>query len=301
MIPEKYCPDLHDRLSFYQRFASADSPTALEGVQAELEDLIGEAPIEVLALKTNMLIKLALKEIYALKLEISVLNPGQYSVAILPSQKTPIILSKLKELMTKDSGLRITPQHKVIQIINSSSEQPAVFYEIALKAIANLNKSCTIIILTEEIFMGKLINGKWHDQWYDTESNKGEFIRESSPIHNWITLDGNAGPSGVGGFKAESGRYHLYVSLACPWAHRTLIFRKLKSLEKLISVSIVSPHMLENGWSFAVNEGSTGDSVNHFDYLYQVYTANDPHYTGRVTVPVLWDKQKNTIVNNDSS
>jgi putative glutathione S-transferase len=149
--------------------------------------------------------------------------------------------------------------------------------------------------------MGKLINGKWHDQWYDTESNKGEFIRESSPIHNWITLDGSAGPSGVGGFKAESGRYHLYVSLACPWAHRTLIFRKLKSLEKLISVSVVSPHMLENGWSFAVNEGSTGDSVNHFDYLYQVYTANDPHYTGRVTVPVLWDKQKNTIVNNDSS
>ncbi|GGI93565.1 glutathione S-transferase family protein [Legionella impletisoli] len=149
--------------------------------------------------------------------------------------------------------------------------------------------------------MGLLQEGEWVDQWYDTESNEGEFKREKTQIHNWITRDGSKGPSGSKGFQAESGRYHLYVSLACPWAHRTIIFRKLKQLEEHISLSIVSPDMLEQGWTFNKDEGSTGDPINHFDYLYQVYTAHDPNYTGRVTVPVLWDKKTSQIVNNESS
>lgn len=149
--------------------------------------------------------------------------------------------------------------------------------------------------------MGQLINGTWQDQWYDTKSHAGKFQRESAPIRNWITEDGRPGISGVGGFEAESGRYHLYVSLACPWAHRTLIFRKLKDLENHVSMSVVSPNMLENGWTFCKEEGSSGDTLNHHDYLYEIYTAHDPKFTGRVTVPVLWDKKKNRIVSNESS
>ena len=149
--------------------------------------------------------------------------------------------------------------------------------------------------------MGLLVDGKWVDQWYETKSNSGEFRRENSIIRNWITTDGAPGPSGKGGFKALSGRYHLYVSLACPWAHRTLIFRKLKTLEKHIILSIVSPDMLKNGWTFCVDEGSTGDEINHTNYLYEIYVANEPAYTGRVTVPVLWDKEQHSIVNNESS
>jgi putative glutathione S-transferase len=149
--------------------------------------------------------------------------------------------------------------------------------------------------------MGLLINGQWVDQWYETKSSHGEFQRENTTIRHWITPDGAAGPTGQGGFKAESGRYHLYVSLACPWAHRTLIFRTLKDLEKHISLSIVSPDMLDHGWTFCKKEGSTGDEINHAQYLYELYLAHEQEYTGRVTVPVLWDKQKRSIVNNESA
>jgi glutathionyl-hydroquinone reductase len=149
--------------------------------------------------------------------------------------------------------------------------------------------------------LGQLIDGKWSDQWYDTKKTGGKFERTKAGCRNWITADGSPGPSGEGGFKAEAGRYHLYVSLACPWAHRTLIFRKLKYLEELISVSVVAPKMPdETGWTFT-GEGSTGDAILHKDNLWQVYTAADPHYTGRVTVPVLWDKERGTIVSNESS
>lgn len=149
--------------------------------------------------------------------------------------------------------------------------------------------------------MGLLVDGKWVDQWYDTQSSGGKFIRSQAQFRNWITADGSPGPSGRGGFKAEAGRYHLYVSLACPWAHRTLIFRAIKGLEQMISVSVVNPYMAENGWTFAADEGVIADPINNADFLHQVYTAVDPHYSGRVTVPVLWDKQQNTIVSNESS
>ncbi|WP_299579588.1 glutathione S-transferase family protein [uncultured Microbulbifer sp.] len=149
--------------------------------------------------------------------------------------------------------------------------------------------------------MGLLINGQWHDQWYDTKDSGGAFKRETAQLRNWVTADGSAGPSGTGGFKAESRRYHLYVSLACPWAHRTLIFRKLKKLEEHISLSIVSPDMLDQGWSFHMDEGSSGDALFDYHYMHQVYTHNKPDYSGRVTVPVLWDKQTNGIVSNESS
>ena len=149
--------------------------------------------------------------------------------------------------------------------------------------------------------MGLLIEGKWHDQWYDTRKSGGAFVRAESHFRNWVTTDGSAGPSGVGGFKAESDRYHLYVSLACPWAHRTLIFRKLKKLEQHIGVSVVDPHMLGEGWAFNGNLDSDLDEVNHYHHLHQVYTHAKTDYSGRVTVPVLWDKQQDTIVNNESS
>ena len=142
--------------------------------------------------------------------------------------------------------------------------------------------------------MGLLQNGQWVDQWYDTKSTKGEFRRKASTFRNWITPDGSAGPTGVGGFKAEPGRYHLYVSYACPWAHRTLIFRALKELEDYIDVTVVDPIMLENGWELE-------DPLNGFDYLYQVYLHADAGYEGRVTVPVLWDKHQHTIVSNESA
>lgn len=149
--------------------------------------------------------------------------------------------------------------------------------------------------------MGLLVDGVWKDQWYDTKSTGGRFVRKDSQFRNWITADGSAGPSGKGGFKAEKGRYHLYVSLACPWAHRTLIMRALKGLEDFISISVVHPKMLENGWTFEDGPGVIKDSINHADYLYQVYLAADSNYSGRVTVPVLWDKEINQIVNNESS
>lgn len=149
--------------------------------------------------------------------------------------------------------------------------------------------------------MGLLIDGVWHDQWYDTTATQGKFVRQASQFRNWITPDGSAGITGKSGFKAESGRYHLYISLACPWAHRTLIFRKLKALEDMIPVSIVHWFMGENGWTFAQGEGVIPDPLFDAQYLYQIYTQADPNYTGRVTVPVLWDKKTHTIVNNESS
>lgn len=149
--------------------------------------------------------------------------------------------------------------------------------------------------------MGRLVDGKWQDVWYDTKATKGRFERSQSQFRNWVTADGSAGPSGKEGFKAEAGRYHLYVSYACPWAHRTLIFRKLKKLEDLISVSVVDYLMLENGWEFKKRDGATGDELFGSDYLYQVYLKADPNYSGRVTVPVLWDKHQNTIVSNESA
>ncbi|MFI2811130.1 MULTISPECIES: glutathione S-transferase family protein [Microbulbifer] len=149
--------------------------------------------------------------------------------------------------------------------------------------------------------MGLLVNGQWQDRWYDTDKSEGEFVREQAQLRNWITVDGSAGPSGEGGFKAEPGRYHLYVSLACPWAHRTLIFRKLKGLEDLIDVSVVSPYMHEHGWTFKQDEGSSGDRLYGADYLHQLYTRNRADYSGRVTVPLLWDKQRECVVSNESA
>ncbi|WP_160151916.1 glutathione S-transferase family protein [Microbulbifer sp. ALW1] len=149
--------------------------------------------------------------------------------------------------------------------------------------------------------MGLLVKGTWKDQWYDTDKSGGEFEREAAQLRNWVTADGSAGPSGEGGFTAEKDRYHLYVSLACPWAHRTLIFRKLKGLEDYIDVSVVSPYMLENGWTFNKEEGSSGDRLFGSEYLHQVYTRNRADYSGRVTVPILWDKERECIVSNESA
>ncbi|TWG97140.1 putative glutathione S-transferase [Mesorhizobium sp. J18] len=149
--------------------------------------------------------------------------------------------------------------------------------------------------------MGLLVEGVWRDQWYDTKKSGGRFVRSESGFRNWITKDGSPGPSGKGGFKAEPGRYHLYVSLACPWAHRTLIFRKLKKLDDLISVNVVHHFMGENGWTFLAEDGATGDELYGSDFLHQIYTKADPKYSGRVTVPVLWDKHNETIVSNESA
>lgn len=150
--------------------------------------------------------------------------------------------------------------------------------------------------------MGLLIDGEWHDAWYDTEKTGGAFVRSTAGFRNWVTPDGAPGPSGEGGFKAESGRYHLYVSYACPWAHRALIFRKLKQLEDHIDISVVHPDMLGDGWTFATDfPGTTGDRLFGHDYLREVYLRADPGITGRVTVPVLWDRQRETIVSNESA
>lgn len=149
--------------------------------------------------------------------------------------------------------------------------------------------------------MGLLQEGRWVDQWYNTKDTNGRFVRRSPQFRNWITPDGAAGASGSGGFKAESGRYHLYVSLACPWAHRTLIFRALKGLDKMISLSVVHWYMADHGWTFKQGDGVIADNVNGADYLYQVYTAAKSDYSGRVTVPILWDKKTGTIVSNESS
>lgn len=149
--------------------------------------------------------------------------------------------------------------------------------------------------------MGLLVDGQWHDQWYDTSSTGGRFVRKDSQFRNWVTPDGSAGPSGEAGFKAEAGRYHLYVSLACPWASRTMIMRSIKGLEDMISISVVNPLMVENGWTFEPDEGVIADPLMNADFMHQIYTKAQPDYSGRVTVPVLYDKQKDTIVNNESS
>ncbi|MGX9357058.1 glutathione S-transferase family protein [Roseobacteraceae bacterium S113] len=150
--------------------------------------------------------------------------------------------------------------------------------------------------------MGLLVEGEWKDQWYDTKSTGGAFKRQDAKFRNWITADGSAGPSGTGSFKAESGRYHLYVSYACPWAHRALIFRALKGLSAHISISAVHPDMLDQGWTFETDDkGATGDTLFGKPYARDIYVMAEPRMTGRVTVPILWDKQQNTIVSNESS
>ena len=149
--------------------------------------------------------------------------------------------------------------------------------------------------------MGLLIEGKWHTDWYDTKSTGGKFQRTASGFRNWITKDGSPGLTGKGGFKAEPDRYHLYVSLACPWAHRALIFRKLKGLEELITISSVNSFMGDQGWTFKSGNGVIPDSVNHKSRLHEIYTKTSENYTGRVTVPMLWDKHRDTIVSNESS
>lgn len=149
--------------------------------------------------------------------------------------------------------------------------------------------------------MGLLVDGQWVDQWYDTKKTGGRFVRTQTQFRNWITADGSAGPTGQAGYKAEANRYHLYVSLACPWASRTLMIRTLKGLEDMISISVVHPLMLEHGWTFEEGEGVIGDPIFKARYLHEVYTAVKPDYTGRVTVPVLFDKKTKTIVNNESS
>lgn len=149
--------------------------------------------------------------------------------------------------------------------------------------------------------MGLLVDGQWHDQWYDTKKSDGKFVRDQAGFRNWITADGSAGSSGEGGFKAGVGRYHLYISHACPWAHRTMIFRAIKGLEEMISISVVNSFMAENGWTFEEGEGVIPDPIHNAHFMHQVYTAAKPDMSGRVTVPVLWDKHQNTIVSNESS
>ena len=150
--------------------------------------------------------------------------------------------------------------------------------------------------------MGQLVDGVWHDVWYDTKKSGGAFVRSTAKFRNWITADGSAGPSGEGGFKAESGRYHLYISNACPWAHRTMVFRALKDLTDHIDVSVVHPDMLSDGWTFEKDgNGATGDKLFGLPFARDIYLKADPEISGRVTVPILWDKQQNTIVSNESS
>jgi putative glutathione S-transferase len=149
--------------------------------------------------------------------------------------------------------------------------------------------------------MGLLVDGVWTDRWYDTKSTGGRFKRADSTFRNWITPDGAPGLTGEGGFEAEAGRYHLYVSYACPWAHRALIFRALKGLEGLIDLSVTHWFMGEHGWTFEAADGVVADPVHGARYLHQIYTAAEPRFTGRVTVPVLWDKKRETIVSNESS
>ncbi len=149
--------------------------------------------------------------------------------------------------------------------------------------------------------MGTLVEGKWHDVWYETKKSGGRFVRGDAGFRNWITKDGSAGPTGDAGFLPEKGRYHLYVSLACPWAHRALIFRKLKGLEDFVSVSVVNYLMQADGWTFHDGEGVIADPIHKSSFLHEVYVKSDPTYTGRVTVPLLWDKKTGRIVSNESS
>ncbi len=148
-----------------------------------------------------------------------------------------------------------------------------------------------------------LVNGKWTADWHPVQATdaNGRFVRKDSQFRNWITLDGRPGPTGKGGFAAEAGRYHLYVALSCPWASRTLLTRKLKGLGDIISVAVVEPFMTDQGWRFGDYPGATRDALNGATYLHELYTRAEPFYTGRATVPVLWDKQKRTIVNNESA
>ena len=148
--------------------------------------------------------------------------------------------------------------------------------------------------------MGLLVEGKWQNEWYDTKSSGGRFERKAPSFRNWVTKDGSAGPSGISGFKAEPNRYHLYVSLACPWAHRTIIYRKLKGLEGMISMSVVNAFMGDEGWTFAPGEGVVADPILNATNVHEIYTAAQADYTGRVTVPILWDKKNHTIVSNES-
>lgn len=149
--------------------------------------------------------------------------------------------------------------------------------------------------------MGMLVDGKWQDVWYDTKESGGHFKRKDASFRNWITQDGSAGPTGTEGFKAEKDRYHLYVSYACPWAHRTLIFRTLKGLEEVISTSVVDHFMGSNGWEFHDRDGGTVDHIHGAEFMHEIYTKAMSDYSGRVTVPVLWDKKTKRIVSNESS
>ncbi|UCE30285.1 MAG: glutathione S-transferase family protein [Burkholderiales bacterium] len=149
--------------------------------------------------------------------------------------------------------------------------------------------------------MGLVIDGAWRDQWYDTAASGGRFVRSKSRFRHWVTADGAPGPSGSGGFVAEPGRYHLYVSRACPWAHRTLIYRAIKGLEEMIPISVVHWRMGAEGWTFEPGPGVIADPIHGARCLHQVYTAADARYSGRVTVPVLWDRERATIVSNESS
>jgi putative glutathione S-transferase len=148
-----------------------------------------------------------------------------------------------------------------------------------------------------------LVNGKWMADWQPVQASdeKGGFVRQTSSFRNWVTPDGSAGPTGEGGFAAEAGRYHLYVALICPWASRTLIGRKLKKLDDVISVSVVEPALSDEGWRFGNYPGSDRDVVNGATYMHELYTRADPQISGRATVPVLWDKKLGTIVNNESA
>ncbi len=149
--------------------------------------------------------------------------------------------------------------------------------------------------------MGMLVDGVWQDRWYDTARTGGRFVRSQARFRNWVTPDGAPGPTGEGGFAAEPGRYHLYISRACPWAHRTTILRALKGLEGMVSLSVTHWLMAEHGWTFEPGPGVIPDTVNGARYLHQVYTRADPHYSGRVTVPALWDRRRRTIVSNESA
>ncbi len=148
-----------------------------------------------------------------------------------------------------------------------------------------------------------LVDGKWTADWHPVQATdaKGGFVRQISGFRNWVTPDGSAGPTGDGGFEAVAGRYHLYVALICPWASRTLIGRALKKLEDVISVSVVEPALSDQGWRFGDYPGANRDELNSATYMHEIYTSADPHYTGRATVPVLWDKERRTIVNNESA
>lgn len=148
-----------------------------------------------------------------------------------------------------------------------------------------------------------LINGKWTENWQPVQAKdeQGRFIRQTSSFRNWITVDGHAGPTGVSGFKAEKGRYHLYVALICPWASRTLMVRQLKSLQEMIDITVVNPQLSNQGWQFGGFDGASADVINGAEFMHQLYTKADPEFTGRATAPVLWDKQSCTIVNNESA